>query len=254
MFSRRSCLTKDTTKRRTAKFDVICPDVYTFVVVLNKTPSPRNVDLDPKMPFKCFRKFWKTLFQTIMKRVVVHHSVLMLLLFKQYTASCTRLEQLTVMQKYLRIIGIILLSYGAVGHLRRDTSEGRTMTQESARELKSLLLIAAANQINSFFAIFRNKTVASVADFVGELSGHATFLELDHLRKDRRNQIIAFKMSFSEHYSTALTRHVFKKNIWIWIGLVNDCYMLHIFSLDSQFVLFDPDFLYAKFNESDEDK
>lgn len=56
-------------------------------------------------------------------------------------------------------------------------------------------------------------------------------------------------MPSNGHYYNALTIHAFKEAICDWIGLINDCYVLHAHSLDDQFLPFCSSIPVKKVNE-----
>lgn len=114
-------------------------------------------------------------------------------------------------------------SYGRVGNIPPD----------SPRNLKWLLPIAVTNLAQSCCRIFKQEATACGVDIERKLSvdifGEACTL----VRNVSKEHTICFKISRYVHFYIALTDHAFMQFIWSWICLVNDCYILHAYSLDS---------------------
>lgn len=60
-------------------------------------------------------------------------------------------------------------------------------------------------------------------------------------------------MPSNGNYNIALTVHAYKKIVSDWIGLANDCYILHAHSLHSQLSFFCSKSPFKNVNESDGD-
>lgn len=143
------------------------------------------------------------------------------------------------------------------GHKRsnsaKKSNEGETISHDSARELKRLLPAAAINLMNICFEIFKHGAVASAVDDENGLSFKPIGSELDRPQNGEREPTTVFKMSSNGQVYIALTAHAFKDYVCDWIWLVNDCYILHVSSLDGRLTKFYLGFSLENFNESDEE-
>lgn len=105
--------------------------------------------------------------------------------------------------------------------------------------------------MDSYFRIFIKKPAVLGVGNDSDLSVRAIGSQIVPVRNDDREQTIAFIKPSSGHYLVAFIVHAFKDFSCDWIGLISDCYIFHAFSLDSQFINFNPDFSLKTIQESD---
>lgn len=103
------------------------------------------------------------------------------------------------------------------------------------------------------FNIFKRGAVASGVDIESKISFKTVGLETERLQNGERVLTIVFKMASSGLYYITLITQAFEKYVCDWIGLVNDCYDLHVSTLYGRSTTFNPDLSLEKGNESDEE-
>lgn len=117
--------------------------------------------------------------------------------------------------------------------------KGGTLPQERPRRIKALLSIAATSRLDSCYKILREEVPRQNADLKTELSVEFTGTKENRLNNVNREHTIAFRMRNNEHYYIGLTWiHAFSGNICDWMGLVNNCYILHSKHHESPFMRF----------------
>lgn len=107
--------------------------------------------------------------------------------------------------------------------------------------------------MNSYMDIFKRGAVAFAVNVKSELYFKPVETEIAWLRNGDRELTIPFKMPSNGHYYIAFWDLAFIEYVCNWNGLVNDCYTLHLFTLDGPFKTFYPDFRPEKVNESDKE-
>lgn len=125
----------------------------------------------------------------------------------------------------------------AIGNVK-TCPKGGTSLQKSSKRIKASLEIAATNFSDSCYTIFGEEPVRQKAELKTELSVDFTGTEESLSINVNRERTIAFRILSNGHYYIGLTIHTFSEYICDWMGLFNDCYILHSEHLESSFMHF----------------